>query len=1489
MADGLRKSILAAVVGLAVALALVCDEGKSPTSASSAPARLKYISGDNQSGQLRTRLEQPFMVQVLDFDGDPVAAHQVIFEVTSPAGTLAGSGEKEMKVLTNNEGITSVYLVLGDSVEMDYTVQASAVDASDKQLANSPYLFNALVDTSGSGGDAAPDDTTRQAEPGLTANRVQIMSGNYQGARGDYYEGQLLSMPLVVQVLDTAFAGVGGYPAEGAPVSGFPVLFTVYGPKEATEQPVISAEPGGGPGGTGLLTATTDKDGLAAVRLNLGEGFYVGPDFSLYRNNHRVEAVVVFADGSQDSVLFFATGLALAPDDTSGQVIGPPTEGATANNVRIVSGNNQGANGDYFEEQLLPMPLVVQVVDTTMADTLGYPLEGAPVSGYPVLFTVYGPEGAVENPVISAEPGGGPGGTGRLQATTDENGLAAVRLNLGAGFYAGPVFSTYLNNHRVEVVVVFADGSQDSVVFFATGLAIAPDDTSGDVIGPPAPGAKANNVYIVSGNYQGANGEYFEGQLLPMPLVVQVVDTTMADSMGHSSQGAPVAGYPVLFTVYGPEGAGVDPTINSDPGGGPGGTGLLRATTDEKGLAAVRLKLAQRFGGGTTESNQNNHRVEVVVVLPDGSQDSVLFFATAVPMAPIDTTAAVIPDAERIELIAGGSQPGVPGELLGEPVVVAVYDTLGGPVSGAEVTVILKKGGGVISSWGQLPSEPNLLSLVTDSEGMVRLGWRLGPLPELENEIIAVVTKPDGSSSSVTITATAVEPGLGPDSMALVAGDGQTGEVSTLLPLSLVVRVFNAEKIPVLGAEVVFSVIQGFGLISKAGEEPLSEIVTTVTDENGLAAASMRLGPGPGLDNVVVAEVKRSDGTVDSVTFHATALPRPDMANRLILKSGNYQGSGGEYFEGETLALPLVVRVVDTLQAGESDSPGAPIPNFPVLFTAYGPEEATVSPLINDVKDEEPAGTGRLEALTDEDGLAAVRLMLARDFGSGGSLQVYLNNHRVEAVAVFSDGTVDSVIFFATAKPVSPTDPGAPAVEAAFDLVAVSDTMIQPVEVGTILPGPLVVRVVDDQGSSVQGASVTFTVIQGGGQIGVEYEMPKPDIDMLKIITDSDGLAVITWGLGPGPDLDNVVVAQLRRGDGEVLSVRFHAEARPKSDTANRLVVMSGNYQGNYIVGTELPLPLVVKVVDTLRRDVDTLGAPMPNFPVLFQAFSPSGDGDVTSDKGTGPGGTGRLESLTDADGLAGVRLTLGTMTGAPDDTTLLKNNNHVIAVAVFADGSQDSVIFFATAVPAAPENIAAAGGTELSGIAGKSLTGLNVVVTDKYGNSTAGVQVDYVIDRSPGGGSITGAVDYTDSFGYASSGIDPLSTVTGDMKVSAVNGSLGGSPVTFTITVSADEADSILASGGDNQVGTIGKAFSKVIKVMVLDQYGNPKSGDLVTFSVTGGAASLSEMVVKTGSDGVAQTSVTALSDAMTIEAGAMIRGVVRKVTFNLTAVEEE
>lgn len=598
-------------------------------------------------------------------------------------------------------------------------------------------------------------------------------------------------------------------------------------------------------------------------------------------------------------------------------------------------------------------------------------------------------------------------------------------------------------------------------------------------------------------------------------------------------------------------------------------------------------------------------------------------------------------------------------------------------------------------------------------------------------------------------------------------------------------------------------------------------------------------------------------------------LARPDKIRYI-------SGDGQSGTQNNRLVQPFTVQVLD--------SDNNPVPSHKVRF------EVTSG-------DGTMAGTGEKtqEVVTNSSGMTSGYLVLGTD--------------SINTVSSTSEGVTGSplkgspVVFNALALSsgesppdtngnggTTPPDTTTEEIPEADSIYIVSGNN-QTGEVNTIMPLPLVAAVLDKNGELMAGAQVTFTIKQGFGLIGPEGSDPAAE-GTLTLTSDQDGLAVATLQLGPGPDLDNTVVAEVRRPDGTVVSVSFSAQAMPLPDTANRLVLMSGDNQGSngeYVVSTLLPLPIVVRVVDSTRAGMagDFQGAPISNFPVLFEAFSPSGDGTV-SDAEDCPSGCGRLSCVTDEDGLAAVRWITGTETGSSDDLDLLRNNNYVVAVTVFADGSQDSVIFFATGVPQAATSIVPTGGTQLSRIAGTSYTGLGVFVTDQFGNARKGIGISYGIAYTPGGGSISPSQSsqITDINGYASVFVDQLATKVGDMIIAASNGTLDGSPVSFTITILPDAPVEMLIADGEGQSSEVGTAFSKAVKVLIFDQYRNGVPDVLVNFQLTGGSASLSPIIVMTDSEGAAEcTVIPNAAGNITVTATATISGVPTTKTFNLVA----
>jgi hypothetical protein len=108
--------------------------------------------------------------------------------------------------------------------------------------------------------------------------------------------------------------------------------------------------------------------------------------------------------------------------------------------------------------------------------------------------------------------------------------------------------------------------------------------------------------------------------------------------------------------------------------------------------------------------------------------------------------------------------------------------------------------------------------------------------------------------------------GLGqPAELKMVSGDGQQAEVGTVLDDPLTVQVLDERSQPVPGVRVQFGLL---GDLSGAAVDPAS----IETDEEGRAAAIVRLGEQPG-EQVIVAAVANTQVPDLRAQFSVTAVP----------------------------------------------------------------------------------------------------------------------------------------------------------------------------------------------------------------------------------------------------------------------------------------------------------------------------------------------------------------------------------------------------------------------------------------------------------------------------------------------------------------------------------------------------------------------------------------------------------------------------------------
>ena len=247
---------------------------------------------------------------------------------------------------------------------------------------------------------------------------------------------------------------------------------------------------------------------------------------------------------------------------------------------------------------------------------------------------------------------------------------------------------------------------------------------------------------------------------------------------------------------------------------------------------------------------------------------------------------------------------------------------------------------------------------------------------------------------------------------------------------------------------------------------------------------------------------------------------------------------------------------------------------------------------------------------------------------------------------------------------------------------------------GTTLAEPFVVSVLDQYGSALSGAVVTFSVTAGGGTLS-----------STTATTDANGRARSTLTLGSelGTNTVSATIAGLA-------AATFTATA--VEQTPHSLTKVSGDGQGGR-AGEPLAKPFIVSVLDQDRA-----------------AFA----GAVVTFSVTAGGGTLSATTVTtDANGRAATRLTLGNDAGT---------NTVTATVAGLA-----AVTFTATAIT--PHSLTKVCGDSQEGAVSEPLAKpLVVSVAAENGSAIAGVVVSFAV--TAGGGTLSAATATTDANGRA-------------------------------------------------------------------------------------------------------------------------------------------
>ena len=223
---------------------------------------------------------------------------------------------------------------------------------------------------------------------------------------------------------------------------------------------------------------------------------------------------------------------------------------------------------------------------------------------------------------------------------------------------------------------------------------------------------------------------------------------------------------------------------------------------------------------------------------------------------------------DRIEIVGGDGQSGVPSQTLAVPLSVRVLDGYDNPLAGVEVEFALNGSAGDGLSETLVP---------TDASGLASTLLTLG------TSLVEVVTVEAGVPSSPAEPAVFTAHRVVPARIEIVSGDGQTARPFDPLASPLAVRILDAHGVALAGIPVEFTLLGGAASLSQTA---------AVTNGSGLASTRLTMGVPPDGDILVNAGIPGSSLSPAVFTVHketgimSLALDVQPLFNRSCAVSG---------------------------------------------------------------------------------------------------------------------------------------------------------------------------------------------------------------------------------------------------------------------------------------------------------------------------------------------------------------------------------------------------------------------------------------------------------------------------------------------------------------------------------------------------------------------------------------------------------------------------
>lgn len=872
---------------------------------------------------------------------------------------------------------------------------------------------------------------------------------------------------------------------------------------------------------------------------------------------------------------------------------------------------------------------------------------------------------------------------------------------------------------------------------------------------------------------------------------------------------------------------------------GAGASDWLMATLDQ-GVAPAELTLSTSSAAVTTAGTYTAE----IQLSGSGAQNS---------PAPITATLTITGGAASMVVVNDGDdQTAGVGTAVAVAPSVVITDAFDNPVEGATADFAVTAGGGALTG----------ASATSDANGVARVGsWTLGD-DTGPNTLTATVAGLTPVQFMATATAGA------PSRIEITAGDGQTAVAGEAVTVPPAVTVYDGLDNGVEGIAVTFSVASGGGSVTGS---------PATSDSDGVAAlGSWVLGATAGA-NTIVATV---GGLADTLTFSGTGVA--GAAANIALSSGDAQTDT----VGATLPTPYAVLVTDananpvsgvnvtwavtagggsipgvssTDAAGIAtathtfgDTPGAQaatatatgLTGSPVTFTSTATVGAPASMV---------AAGGDAQSATVNSAVTTAPSVVVTDdeanpvegatvtfavTGGGGSVTGGTALTDATGTAQVGSWTLgqtaganELTASLGSLTPVVFTGTGTADAAANLELDAGDG---QSAVAGNPVSTPPSVRVVDQFDNPVQGVTVDFAVLTGGGSL----TSPSPS-------SGADGLAAVgSWTLGASAGPNSLEATSAGLPD----TISFSATGI--GGAADSMYVVSGDAQTD-TVGATLGTPYTVRVVDTNDNGVSGI-------PVSWTV--------------TGGGGSVTNETVTDASGFATATHVLGTTAGAQTMT------------AALGGVSGSPLTFTSTSTPGAAFSASIAEGDGQSATVDTEVAvDPAVLVEDQFGNAVGGVDVTFAV--TDGNSSITGGAQVTDAAGVATVDSWQLQQTAGTNNNTLSATPTGLAAVNFTASGTPDVPTQLSIEAGDGQSAVAGSAVAAAPQVEVLDQFDNPTPGITVTFSVAGGGGSVTGATPSTDASGLASVgSWTLGATAGANSLDATVAGIGAPVTFSAT-----